>query len=154
MNFRIKVVVFLIIAFVIVLLSRVYYISIKSNHYYLELAKQNIISHDSVAGSRGIISDKNGNALVQNRHGFSIFLKPGLRYKKQRQNLEKVSKDLVKMLDVNKTKIIKKYLKTDSSYNHKFIKVVEFVPYDKVLSVITKLNINPLIFCYDYNTIK
>lgn len=145
MNFRVKFVIFFVIFFVVILLNRVYYISIKSNHYYTNLAEQNIIKEESIAGSRGIISDSRGNPLVKNRHGFSIFLKPALRYKKNRDKLNEVSIYLEKTFDSNKTKIIKKYLKSDSHYNHDFIKVIDFIPYSDVLKVITKLNINPLI---------
>ncbi|EKK5661710.1 hypothetical protein PN873_000840, partial [Campylobacter jejuni] len=57
---RMRLVVGFILLFFIFLLSRVYYLSIKSNVYYEELAKQNAIKTEFLPPVRGQITDRNG----------------------------------------------------------------------------------------------
>ena len=79
---RMRLVVGFILLFFIFLLSRVYYLSIKSNVYYEELAKQNAIKTEFLAPVRGQISDRNGTLLAVNDLGFSISIEPHLSLKK------------------------------------------------------------------------
>ncbi|EKP3306507.1 hypothetical protein P3K57_001770, partial [Campylobacter jejuni] len=55
---RMRLVVGFILLFFIFLLSRVYYLSIKSNVYYEELAKQNAIKTEFLPPVRGQITDR------------------------------------------------------------------------------------------------
>lgn len=45
-------------------LVRVYYVSIKSNAYYGEIAKQNVVKVEELAPLRGVILDRNLNPLI------------------------------------------------------------------------------------------
>ena len=73
-------IVYGIIALVwIILLTRVYYLSIKSNEYYEQIAEKNAVKTDYIAPVRGQILDKNGKPLAVNKLGFEISIKPHLR---------------------------------------------------------------------------
>ena len=80
---RMRLVVAFIFLFFVMLLSRVYYLSIKSNVYYEEMAKQNAIKTQFLTPTRGIIYDVNGKVLAHNDLGFSVSMKPYLNIKKQ-----------------------------------------------------------------------
>ncbi len=127
----------------IVLLARVYYISIRSNVYYEGLAKQNAIKTEDLAPLRGSISDAYGNPLAVNKLGFSIGIIPGLSSKKKIKLLEKELNFLVKIFPKKDfSKLKKAYLKQDSPYSHKFVKVIDFVPYNMIIKNFTKLSLN------------
>ncbi len=127
----------------ILLLSRVYYISIKSNDYYEALAKQNMIKKEWIVPIRGEIFDRNGIPLAVNNVGFKIKLAPGLKNKKELgQTIDMLIKDFA---DLNATKLRRRYLKKDSVYNHHYIEVVPFVGYERMLPFYTRLSLSPLV---------
>ena len=142
---RLRLVAGFIFLFFMFLLSRVYYLSIKSNIYYEELAKQNAIKTEFIAPIRGEIADKNGNLLAINDLGFSISLKPYLSLKKQDKEL--LHKELLELentfSELNATKLEDFYKKNDSYYNQDFIKIVDFMPYDRMAPYFSVLNLNP-----------
>ena len=72
MNFRLTLIYIFIGIIAITLLSRVYFLSIKSNTYYEELSKNNYIKKTYLAPTRGVIEDRNGEPLALNQIGFSI----------------------------------------------------------------------------------
>jgi penicillin-binding protein 2 len=124
----------------IILISRIYLVSVTSNEYYSELAQKNTIKKEPLLPTRGVIYDRNGIALAVNKLGFSISLKPHLSYKKRRKTLEKYLKAIQKSLNfLIYNKLLKEYIKKDSPYNHDFIKIVDFIPYEKMLPHFTKL---------------
>ncbi len=131
------------------LISRIYQISIKSNYYYENLAQMNVERKYFIKPVRGEILDRNGQLLAVNDIGFSIKIAPHLtRY--DREVKKRVASDkLVKLIDtivkefpdLNATKLIKKYLDKESSYNHRYIPVVDFIPYDGMIGAYPKLSI-------------
>jgi len=155
---------FIIIAvfslFWIMLISRIYQISIKSNYYYDKLAQMNIERKYFIKPVRGEILDRNGKLLAVNNIGFSIKLASGLsrhrneKYKKtlayilqefpdlnetkltrvMRHNRKSVGKRLkyfVKRFpDVNQTKLFQRYVKEDLDKTVNSI-VKEFPKLDK-----------------------
>ncbi|NCD11213.1 MAG: penicillin-binding protein 2 [Epsilonproteobacteria bacterium] len=122
------------------LLVRVYYISIKSNAYYEEIAKQNAIKVDELAPLRGVILDRNLNPLSVNRLGFSIGLKPRMSLKSQRELLdEEIAFLSALMPEYSTDSLTKAYVKADSAYNHDFVDVIDFVPYDKMIPHFAKI---------------
>lgn len=124
----------------IALLVRVYYISIKSNAYYEEIAKQNAIKVDELAPLRGVILDRNLNPLSVNRLGFSIGIKPRMSSKNMRDTLDAEIAFLADALpDFSIKEMTKEYLKADSAYNHDFVDVIGFVPYDKLIPQFAKI---------------
>ncbi|HHY1436100.1 TPA: penicillin-binding protein 2 [Campylobacter jejuni] len=144
---RMRLVVGFILLFFIFLLSRVYYLSIKSNVYYEELAKQNAIKTEFLPPVRGQITDRNGTLLAINDLGFSISIKPYLSIKKSNKGiLDKELSELENLFpDLNASKLAEIYKRNDSYYNQDFIKVVDFIPYDEIIPHYSELNLNKTI---------
>ncbi|ENO0174486.1 penicillin-binding protein 2 [Campylobacter jejuni] len=144
---RMRLVVGFILLFFIFLLSRVYYLSIKSNVYYEELAKQNAIKTEFLPPIRGQITDRNGTLLAINDLGFSISIKPYLSIKKSNKGiLDKELSELTNLFpDLNASKLAEIYKRNDSYYNQDFIKVVDFIPYDEIILHYSELNLNKTI---------
>ena len=137
---RIKIVLGIFLSVWVALLVRVYYISIKSNAYYEEIAKQNAVKVDELAPLRGVILDRNLNPLSINRLGFSIGIKPRLSLKASRAILDEEIAFLAEALpDFTAKEMIKEYLKADSAYNHDFVDVIGFIPYDKLIPQFAKI---------------
>ncbi|EAH8183599.1 penicillin-binding protein 2 [Campylobacter jejuni] len=144
---RMRLVVGFILLFFIFLLSRVYYLTIKSNVYYEELAKQNAIKTEFLPPVRGQITDRNGTLLAINDLGFSISIKPYLSIKKSNKGiLDKELSELTNLFpDLNASKLAEIYKRNDSYYNQDFIKVVDFIPYDEIIPHYSELNLNKTI---------
>ncbi len=128
------------------MIARLYHVSIKSNFYYEKLAKDNIERTEFLKPVRGEISDINGNLLAMNQIGFSISVMPHLKYTKiedaNKTKLEKISDVLVETFpNLNRDIMLKVYKKSSSAYNHKYIKVVDFIPYADMMSAYPKLSL-------------
>ncbi len=137
---RIKITLAIFISVWIALLVRVYYISIKSNAYYEEIAKQNAVKVEELAPLRGVILDRKLKPLSVNRLGFSIGLKPRLSLKSNRTILEEEIAFLAETLpDASVKDMMKEYVKADSAYNHDFVDVISFVPYEKLIPHFAKI---------------
>jgi len=138
---RLAIIITIFVLFWIMLISRIYQISVKSNYYYEHLAQMNIERKYFIKPVRGEILDRNGKLLAVNNIGFSIKVAPHLR--KKSGNLEKTIDIIVKEFpDLNKTKLLAKYKKKDSPYNHRFIPIVDFIAYDNMIGAYPKLSIN------------
>ncbi|MBS9778779.1 MAG: penicillin-binding protein 2 [Campylobacteraceae bacterium] len=126
----------------IILLVRIYYISIKSNAYYEEIAKQNAIKVEYLAPVRGSIKDVKSRPLSVNELGFSIAIKPHLSKKSKLAILDKEI-DLICSLfsSLDKKKIKKIYLKEDSPYGQNYVVIVEFIPYDEMMPYFSRLSL-------------
>ena len=126
-EFRIKIIVAFFLLVWLVLLVRIFAISIQSNHYYSQLALKNITRKDIEVPFRGLIKDRNGTLIALNKIGFSIALDPHLK----RAELENQIAFLQKFFpDLDSLEMQKAYLKEQSPYNHVPIKVVRFIPSD------------------------
>ena len=137
---RYKFIIFAFLIFWAAMIARLYHVSIKSNFYYEGLAQENIERKRFIKPVRGEISDINGNLLAMNQIGFSVSILPHLRQKDNR--LEKAVDLLVKTFpDLNKTVMTKVYRKHNSPYNHKFIKVVDFIHYSDMMGAYPKLSL-------------
>jgi len=141
---RFAIVITLFSLFWLMLISRIYQISIKSNYYYENLAHNNIERKYFIKPVRGEILDRNGELLAVNKIGFSIKIAPHL--KKSSNELNQTIESIVKEFpDYNSTKLLKKYTKKNSAYNHKFIKIIDFLSYDDMIGAYPKLTINKLL---------
>jgi penicillin-binding protein 2 len=122
----------------ITLLVRVYFLSIKSNTYYEELSKRNYISKINKVAVRGIIEDRNGKKIAINEMGFSISIRPHLRSYKNKQKLAEAIELINKHFpNLKKEKLLNTYKRNDSAYNHHFVKIVDYIPYDEFFSKYT-----------------
>jgi len=141
LNIRLSIVYLIILTITITLLSRVYFLSIKSNTYYEELSKNNYINRVNKIPIRGIIEDRNGEKLAINEMGFAILIKPHLSSHKKKEELEKIIDLIVKHFpQYEKEKLIKEYKRADSSYNHDFIEIIDYIPYEEFFSKYTILS--------------
>ena len=142
MKYKIVIAVFTI--FWVILLGRIYQVSIKSNYYYENLAKKNSHKVIPIPPLRGEIYDRNGELLAINQIGFSISLKPHL--KNDDSDLLIAIKELKNSFnDLNETIMLNVYKKNNSYYNHDYIKVVDFIPYNDMIGAYTKLSLNQII---------
>ena len=124
------------------MIARLYHVSIKSNFYYQGLAKENIERKQFIKPVRGEISDINGNLLAMNQIGFSISIKP--HFKQDNKYLLAAVDRLVDTFpDLNKSIMLSVYKKHNSPYNHKFIKVVDFIHYPEMMGAYSKLSLYP-----------
>ena len=143
---RYKIVIAIFLLFWGVMIARLYHVSIKSNFYYEGLAKDNIERKRFIKPVRGEISDLNGNLLAMNQIGFSISIVPHLKVKKDEQKKNKLEVIVDKLVetfpDLNKTIMMKVYKKHNSPYNHRFIKVVDFIHYPKMMGAYPKLSLH------------
>lgn len=86
---RLALILTFIASIVILLIGRVYYISIHNHLHYEELSKQNYIKRKYTTASRGSIIDRNGKYLATNDVGFSISIPPHLRSVKKFEQVKK-----------------------------------------------------------------
>lgn len=140
---RLRLVMAFIFVVFVLLLSRVYYLAIKSNVYYEEMARQNAVKTQFVAPIRGLIFDTKGRLLASNDLGFSIAMKPYLHIKKENRKLldEEIAFFAQFFPDINTTMLRRNYIREDSYYNQDFIEVVEFVPYKDMIAAYSELNL-------------
>ncbi len=134
---RLKIILFSFIVIWLILIVRLYHISIKSNFYYEKLAKENIERKNYIKPVRGEIYDTHGNYLAVNKIGFSLSLAPHL--KKERLNA------LISTLkgyfpDLNATVMQRVYKKRNSPYNYRYIKVIDFIPYAEMMHYYPRLS--------------
>ena len=139
---RMRIVFGVVALFWIMLLGRIYHLSINSNTYYNEIAEQNAIKTIYIPPVRGIIFDAHDRPMAVNRLGFSIYVKPHLSASKKVKILDDELAYIGSLFsDLNVTKLKNEYIKNDSAYNQDFINVVEFVDYDKFLPFFAPLSL-------------
>jgi len=140
---KIKFIVFIFVSIWLALIVRVFSLSIESNSLYTKLSERNTIKYERIAPVRGEIVDRNNRPIAINQLGFKIQLAPHLNYKKSKVKLEDelaLLKELLPSLNIEKMK--KNYFKKESYYNHNFIDVVHFIPYEEILPVYSRLNLH------------
>ena len=141
MNIRMTLIFLIILGILITLLSRVYFLTIKSNTYYEELSKNNYIKRVDKIPIRGMIEDRNGEKLAINEMGFAVLVRPHLSSHKNKEKLEQIIDSIIKHLpQYEKEKLIREYKRADSSYNHEFIKVIDYIPYQEFFPKYTILS--------------
>ena len=139
---RARIVIALFIFVWVSLLSRVFYLSVHSNNYYEKLSTENTIRTERIAPVRGEILDRNFKPLAINKLGFKIEIAPHLNTKKERKHLHEIIHKIVQQLPfLNEQDLLKNYVHADSHYNHHNIAVADFVSYEDILPVYSKLNL-------------
>ena len=138
---RYKIIIILFVGVWILMIGRLYQVSIKSGFYYEKLAKENVERKEYLKPVRGEIVDVDGKFLAINKIGFSLSIAPHL--KREEGQLESVI-DLVQASfpDINKSVMQSVYKKHSSAYNHKYIKVIEFVSYADMMREYPSLSFN------------
>lgn len=137
---RIKLMIFIFVTVALALLVRVYYLAIESNRYYEKLSLNNTIKTEYIAPVRGEILDRQKRPVAINKLGFKIQLKPHLRSKKHIKEFHKEIENIIKLFpNLDKEKMIKKYKRKDSFYNHDYIDIVDFIPYEEMMPKYSQL---------------
>jgi len=140
-NRRITFVLILFGLFWLLLLSRIYFLSIKSNTYYEALAKKNIVNTEYILPVRGMISDRNGDPVALSKLGFTVSLKPHMRTRKNLPKLREILHFISENLPLYETeKLQKRYLAKDTPYNHKPIPIIDFVSYERMNPLFVKFS--------------
>jgi penicillin-binding protein 2 len=121
---RSKLVISIILLFFLILIYRVYDLSILSYKKYNTLANKNKEKIIPIAPVRGIIFDRNNNPVAYNELRFNLALSPHLKNNKLKEKINFL-KDLFS--DINETKLIKTYKMHDSPYNHNPITIIEYL---------------------------
>ena len=138
---RFKIIAGFCIAICLVLITRMYFLSIKSNIYFEKIAQRNTEKTEILIPIRGQIFDRHQQILATNDLGFSIALSPFLNSTKK---LEKQIDFILKYFPtLEREKLIKEYKLEYSPYNHSPIVVVPFVAYEQIQKIYTQLTQNP-----------
>ena len=139
---KIKFILTVFILLWVILIIRVFILSVESHSHYEKLSHSNTIKTEQIAPVRGEVSDNKNRPIAINKLGFKIQLKPHLTLKKNKEVFEQELDYLLTLLpSLNREKIIKVYKKQDSYYNHDFIDIVNFISYNEIMPVYTKLNL-------------
>lgn len=139
---RVRILVALFAFVWISLLSRVYYLSVHSNRYYEQLSNENTIKTERIAPVRGEILDRNFKPLAINKLGFKIEITPHLSTQKQRTRLKTILLQIATLLPtLDAVSMYDNYRKHDSHYNHHDIAVADFISYEDILPVYTRLSL-------------
>ncbi len=139
---KIKFILFIFGTTWLAIIVRVFFLSVESNNYYGKLSHNNTIKNESIAPVRGEIVDRNNRPVAINKLGFKVKLKPHLMSKKNIEIFNGELDLLIKLLpSLDREKIIKNYKKKDSFYNHNFIDIVHFIPYEDIMPVYSTLNL-------------
>ena len=124
------------------LLVRIFYLSVESNKFYNTLSDRNTIKTELIPPIRGNIFDVNGEPIAINRLGFKVVLKPHLSKKKNLKILENELHVLNKIFpNLDYKKMLQRYKKKDSYYNHHYISVVDFISHEEFLPHFSILNL-------------
>lgn len=136
---------FIYLVFILIwlgIITRVFLLAVKSNEHYTKLSQNNTIRSEKIAPIRGEILDRNNIPIAINKLGFKIQLAPHLHGKKNLKKFNDEINNLIFLLpQLDKKKIIKKYIKKDSYYNHNYIDIVPFIAYKDIIKVYTNLNL-------------
>ena len=135
---RYRIVLFIFSIFWIVMALKLNDISTLVN-YYKEKAKENSQREDYIKPVRGEIFDKNNTLLATNKIGFSILIMPNLKKESLKDTINTLMQNFPKL---NEKLLFKVYKQKNSYYNHKPIKVVDFIPAKKIFPLFPKLNQN------------
>jgi len=126
MRFGIIFIIFTL--FWIMLVSRIYQISIKSNYYYENLAQMNIERKYFSKPVRGEILDRNHKLLAVNDIGFSIKLAPELSHHRH-EKLKTTIDYIVKIFpDINQTRLQKVLKHKKRSLGKRLLRFVKKFP--------------------------
>ncbi len=142
MRLKILIAIFLVVWGILIV--RLYHISIKSNFYYEKLAKENVERKNYLKPVRGEILDSKGHFLAVNKIGFSLSIAPHLSIKKG--ELDRVIETVQRYFpDINATLMKQVYRKQSSPYNHRYIQVIDFIPYAEMMKVYPQISSYPQI---------
>jgi penicillin-binding protein 2 len=135
----IRVGVLLIIAFTLfgVLAFRLWFLQILSGDTYVAVAKDNRIREVKIEAPRGVVYDRNGKILVENRAGLSVGILPMDMYdpEKDSEKFQQEISGLARILDIGETDLLAAYEKAKKNPYLTYV-VKEDVPENTVVAQI------------------
>ena len=135
----IRVGVLLIIVFALfgVLGFRLWFLQILSGDSYVAVAKDNRLRDVKVEAARGVVYDRNGKIMVENRAGLSVGILPMDMYdpKKDPDKFQQEIRGLARILDISETDLTAAYAKAKKDPYLTYI-VKEDVPENTVVAQI------------------
>ncbi|PAF45795.1 penicillin-binding protein 2 [Helicobacter sp. 11S02629-2] len=123
-RFKILYIVFGIIC--LILIARLYVLSIARHDYYEKIARDNAFKTEVLVPVRGQILDRNNEPLAINELGFELALKTKLKASELDSALTLIS-SVITNIDIAFLK--DKYLSLNSVYRRKPIVLIDFIPY-------------------------
>ena len=139
---KIKIILTIFILVWLTIILRVFFLAVESNNYYKKLSINNTIKIEDISPVRGEIVDRNNRPVAINRLGFKIQLKPHLRSKKNIKVFNEELDFLVNIIpSLDKKRLIKKYKKKDSYYNHSYIDIIDFISYRDILPIYSLIHL-------------
>ena len=140
MDIRYKIVINIMALVFLIILARLYFLSIVSHEEYEKEARRNITRIEMLVPARGQILDRNNQPLAINSLGYSISLSPYLGRKNNLDILDKEISKIVSLLPNLDAKQLKdNHMNLYSSYNHNYIKIVNYIPYEEMYRAYTIL---------------
>ena len=138
MSIRYKFIFGFFVALFLVLVIKLYYLSIKQHRYFDKLSERNSTKTEVIIPIRGQIIDRVGEPLAINELGFSIYLSPGLRKNQTAldSELKLISQNFPAL---NMDELKKEYLAKDSYYNHLPILIARFIKHSDMQRVFARL---------------
>lgn len=138
MDIRYKIVINIIALVFLIILARLYFLSVVSHEEYENQARHNITRIEQLIPARGQILDRNNQPLAVNNLGYSISLSPYLGRKKNLLDQE-IAKITSLLPNLNPEQLRETYLNSYSSYNHNYIPIVSYIPYEDMYKAYTIL---------------
>ncbi len=137
-----KFIIIVFSAIWLALIVRVFFLAVESHNYYQKLSHNNSIKIEKIAPVRGEIVDRNNKPIAINKLGFKIQIAPHLRSKKNIKQFNEELDTLTKLIpNLDRDKLIKRYKKKDSYYNHNYIDIIDFISYEDIMPVYSLLNL-------------
>jgi penicillin-binding protein 2 len=134
-----RVGVLLIIAFALfgVLGFRLWFLQILSGDTYVAVAKDNRLREVKIEAARGVVYDRNGKILVENRAGLTVGILPMDMYdpKKYPEEFQQEISGLARILDISETDLMAAYNKAKKDPYVTYV-VKEDVPENTVVAQI------------------
>lgn len=140
LNTRYKIAIVFFTMVWIVLLTKIFVLTIRSHQYFETLAQRNMTKKEVLVPARGQILDRNGEPLAINELGFSISFVPLLKNDALNEQISFIKSFFP---SVNDADIIKTYKKQNSIYNHSPIKIVDYIPYADMQKIYPQIIQNP-----------
>lgn len=140
LNIRYKIAIGFFAIVWIVLLTKIFVLTIRSHQYFETLAQRNMTKKEVLIPARGQILDRNGEPLAINELGFSISFVPLLKNDNLNEQINFIQSFFP---SVNGSDITKTYKKQNSIYNHSPIKVVDYIPYADMQKIYPQIIQNP-----------
>ncbi|PAF51665.1 penicillin-binding protein 2 [Helicobacter sp. 13S00401-1] len=124
----------------LILIARLYVLSIARHDYYEKIARDNAFKTEVLVPVRGQILDRNNEPLAINELGFELALKTKLKKDQLDSALNLIASVIT---NANIEALKQKYLSLNSVYRRKPIVLIDFIPYSQGQIVYSSLIQDP-----------